>query len=73
MGIANDAVHQKCSKDIDMRFHWVRNCVRRGQFIIHWKRGPTNLADYFTKHHPPSVHREIRPTYLLSSSRSPNG
>jgi hypothetical protein len=72
MGIANDTVKQKRSKAIDMRFYWVRDRVRQGQFIVHWKRGPTNLADYFTKHHPPSVHREIRPTYLLSSSRTPN-
>jgi hypothetical protein len=70
MGIANDTVRQKRSKAIDMRFYWVRDRVRQGQFIVHWKRGPTNMADYFTKHHPPSVHREIRPTYLLSSSCS---
>jgi hypothetical protein len=61
MGIANDTVRQKRSKAIAMRFYW----VRRGQFT-----GPTNMADYFTKHHPPSAHREIRPTYLLSSSCS---
>ena len=64
-GIANDTVKQKWSKAIDMRFYWVRDRVRLGQFIVHWKKGVDNRADYFTKHFPPSHHRRIRPTYLL--------
>mmetsp|Transcript_36858 Transcript_36858/g.52087 ORF Transcript_36858/g.52087 Transcript_36858/m.52087 type:complete len:101 (+) Transcript_36858:170-472(+) len=33
MGIANDEVKQKRFKAIDMRFHWIRDRVRQGQFI----------------------------------------
>jgi hypothetical protein len=35
-----------------MRFHWIRDRVRQGQFIITWFPGTTNLADFFTKNLP---------------------
>ena len=63
-GIINDTVKQKRSKAIDMRFYWVRDRVRQGQFNIYWKKGQDNKADYFTKHHSPSHHRAMRPIYL---------
>jgi hypothetical protein len=65
-GIANDTVKQKRSKAIDMRFYWIRDRVRQGQFIVYWKKGSLNKADYFTKHHPASHHRDIRSVYLHS-------
>jgi hypothetical protein len=63
-GIANDTVKQKRSKAMDMRFYWLRDRVRQGQFIVYWKPGKTNKADYFTKHHATKHHREMRYTYL---------
>ena len=63
-GIANDTVTQRRSKAMDMRFYWVRDRVRQGHFIIYWSKGQDNLADYFTKHHPASHHRVMRPVYL---------
>jgi hypothetical protein len=67
-GIANDTVKQKRSKAIDMRFYWIRDRVRQGQFHIYWKKGILNRADYFTKHHPASHHQQIRSSYLHSPS-----
>ena len=67
-GIANDTVKQRRSKAIDMRFYWIRDRVAQKQFVIHWQRGATNLADYFTKHHPPSHHQRMRPKYLQEQS-----
>ena len=64
-GIANDTVKQRRSKAMDMRFYWVRDRVRQGHFLIHWRKGADNLADYFTKHHSPSHHRRMRQRYLL--------
>jgi hypothetical protein len=49
---------------MDMRFYWLRDRVRQGQFIVYWKPGKTNKADYFTKHHATKHHREIRYNYL---------
>ena len=46
-GIATDAVKQKRSKAIDMRFYWIRDRVRQGQFQVYWRKGATNRADYF--------------------------
>lgn len=59
--IANDIGKQKRSKAIDMRFYWVKDRVKQGQFHIFWMPGDTNLADYWTKHHPPAHHRAMRP------------
>lgn len=66
-GIVNDRVKQRRSKAIDMRFYWVRDRVRQGQFRIHWRKGTENLADYFTKHHAPAHHKIMRPVYLHTS------
>ena len=65
-GIANDMVKQKHSKATDMRFYWVRDRVRQGQFHIYWKKGALNRADYFTKHHSPAHHQHLRTQYLHS-------
>ena len=65
-GIATDTVKQKRSKAIDMRFYWIRDRVRQGQFKIYRSKGATNRADYFSKHHPASHHQAIRSTYLYS-------
>jgi CheY-like chemotaxis protein len=40
----------------------------QGQFIIRWKLGSMNLADYCTKHHPASHHQAIRSVYIHSNS-----
>jgi hypothetical protein len=63
-GIMNSKIQQKRSKAMDMRFYWVQDRVRQGQFHIFWKPGPSNLADYFTKHHAPIHHKQMRPIYL---------
>jgi hypothetical protein len=63
-GIANDSVKQKRSKAMDMRFYWIRDRVRQGQFLVYWRKGSSNRADYFTKHHPASHHKAIRSSYL---------
>jgi hypothetical protein len=47
-----------------MRFYWIRDRVKQNQFHILWKKGSENLADYFTKHHPPAHHQRMRSRYL---------
>jgi hypothetical protein len=56
-GLINETVKQHCSKAIDMRFYWIRDRIKQGQFIIHWCVGKDNLTDYFTKHHYPAHHK----------------
>jgi hypothetical protein len=55
-GIMYKTVKQKQSKAMDMRFYWLQDRVEQGQFRIYWAPGEYNLADYFSKLHPPSHH-----------------
>jgi len=64
VGIANDSIKMKRSKAMDMRFFWVRDRVQQKQFIIYWRKGSDNVADYFTKQHPTSHHRALRQRFL---------
>jgi hypothetical protein len=54
-----------------MRFYWVQDRVQNDEFAIHWLKGEQNLADYFTKHHPPAHHIQMRPTYLHTDQLTP--
>jgi hypothetical protein len=58
-GLANDTLKIKRSKSIDMRFHWVRDRIKQGQFTVKWQKGADNLADFFTKALPAYVHQEM--------------
>jgi hypothetical protein len=76
-GIINNKIQPKRTKAMDMRFHWLRDCEAQGQFKFTWKPGKTNLADYFTKHHPPAHHVNVRSELLtkvrdLTKIRSQN-
>jgi hypothetical protein len=68
-GIANDNIKQQRSRAIDMRFYWVRDRVNQGQFHIYWGPGKLNLADYYSKHHPPVHHQQMRSTYLHTGNK----
>ena len=63
-GIINNKIQPKRTKAMDMRFHWLRDREAQGQFKIYWRPGGTNLADYFTKHHPPAHHVNVRAEFL---------
>jgi len=63
-GIVNNRVQPKRTKAMDMRFHWLRDRENQKQFRFYWRPGTTNRGDYFTKHHPASHHRNIRPELL---------
>ena len=63
-GVINHKIQPRRTKAMDMRFHWLRDREAQGQFKIYWRPGKTNLADYFTKHHPPLHHVNIRAEFL---------
>ncbi len=62
--VVNNRVQPKQLKAMDMRIHWLKCRKAQGQFRIHWRPGKTNLADYFTKHHAPAHHVNIRSEFL---------
>jgi hypothetical protein len=63
-GILNEKMRQKLSKSFDLRYWWMKDCIHQGQFDLNWSPGKFDLADYFTKHHPPWHHRKMRYKYL---------
>ena len=63
-GVINNKIQPKCTKAMDMQFHWLRDRKTRGQFKIYWRPGGMNLADYFTKHHLPTHHVNVRAEFL---------
>ena len=71
----NSTAHDVCdhnlqckkSKSWDMRFFWMRCKESQKMFRVYWRPGTTNLADYFTKHHPSTHHRKARPEFLTES------
>ena len=67
VSIITDTVVQRRSKATDMRFYWLRDRQRQGQFHVYWKSAPSNLADYPSKHHPTKHHIAVRPTYVLNN------
>ena len=50
----------KRSKAMDMRFYWLKDRVKRGQFNVLWCQGHRNIADYLTKDLPTLQHKVIR-------------
>ena len=65
-GLANDTVKQKRSKAMEMRYFWIADKVDAKIFNVYWNMGKTNRADYFSKQHPTKVHRDIRPTIMVT-------
>jgi hypothetical protein len=70
-GFASDTIKQKRSKATGIHFYWVKDRVSQNQFIIYWQPGPENLGDYHTRHHSPSHHRHMQPTYPLTCMKLP--
>jgi hypothetical protein len=65
VGIAMDIVKPKRTESIDMRFHWIRDRIRQGQFNITWRKGADNLADFFTKPLPVHMHQSHMPLLVF--------
>jgi hypothetical protein len=58
LGVVNNNIQPRCTKAMDMQFHWLRCCKAQHQFHFFWCPGTTNRADYWTKHHCAAHHIE---------------
>ncbi len=47
--LAKSETHQQRSKHIAIRYHFIRECVKRGEVDVQWCSGQANPADMFTK------------------------
>ena len=63
-GAVSNKVHQKGTKEIDIHFYWVQDRIHQGHYNVFWKPDTTNLADYFTQHHLPHHHQQMRPVCI---------
>ena len=66
VGFANDTIKQKKTRAMDMRYHWLRDKETQEIFEFLWQPAETNMGDYFTKHHPPTHHQNMRQHFLSS-------
>ena len=64
VSIINGDFSPKRSRCMDMRYHFIRDRIKQGQFRIQWLPGANNLADYFTKIHPAAYYPTIRSKYV---------
>jgi hypothetical protein len=71
-GYSNGTIKQKHTNAMDMRFYWIKDRVKQGQFNIYWGPGFQNLADYFTKHHLPAHHKRMREIYIHADEQPIN-
>ena len=71
-GVITGKMKQKRTKSVDMNFNWLNDrTVNHKQLEPEWAPGPTNLADYPSKHHTGTHHRNVRPVYLYIKDKSP--
>jgi hypothetical protein len=63
-GVIDNKIQPNQTKAMDISFHWLRNQEAQGQLRIYWHPGKSNLVDYFTKHHLPAHHVNVRAEFL---------
>ena len=72
VGIANYSI-KKNSKVLDMRWYWLKYQIESKRYNVYFKPGSQNKADYFTKNHSPTHHRQSRYTFLHQENVSMQG
>ena len=65
-GLINKSMTPKRAKAHDVRFNWLKCREAQKQFDLVWRPGKINKADYHTKDHPPSHHKERRGDYVAA-------
>ena len=50
-GIDNDTINQQKSNKMNMRYFCISDQKTSRDFLVEWKPGQENIAEYFTKHH----------------------
>jgi hypothetical protein len=58
LGVMTNNILPHHTKAMDMHFWWLRDRNEHDQFQNHWRPGPTNCCNYFTKHHCSAHHTE---------------
>ena len=65
LGFVTKNLNPKATKSTDMNYWYMRDKMDQKQFKYYWKKGQANNdADYYTKHHCPAHHKQVRPRFL---------
>ena len=62
--VVTNNVQPKRTKEMYIRFHWLRCRDVQDQFRYYWSPDSQNWADYWTKNLPASHHINMRPDFL---------
>jgi hypothetical protein len=65
--VITNNIQPRCTKGMDMQFHWLQCRDSQGRLRYYWHPGPNNQANYWTKHHCAAHHIKNRPTILTSN------
>ena len=66
LGIAEGKTNGKRSKSMDMRFFWIADRVKQGQFTSYHIPGAWNVADFFTKPLPKQKFYQFYPYLAIN-------
>jgi hypothetical protein len=65
-GLAADTINAKRSKAMDVRFFWLRDRLRQGQFAVKHLAGRWNISDFFTKSLPKDKYDQFHPYVVVN-------
>jgi hypothetical protein len=66
-GLANDTINAKRSKSMDVRFFWIRDRVKKMQFIMKHLQGRWNISDFFTNALPKEKFEQFVPYIIVET------
>ena len=69
-GIANNSMKLKRSRAMDMRYHWLRDRVKLGDFTVKWRKNTHSLADFFSKILPTKEFQRMRNFFVVPGLRT---
>jgi hypothetical protein len=64
-GLASDTINAKRSKSMDVRFFWLRDRIKKAQFVVRHLAGRWNISDFFTKPLPREKFEQFTPYIIV--------
>jgi hypothetical protein len=71
-GLAANTINARRSKSMDVRFFWLRDRIRKGQFAVKHLAGRWNIADFFTKSLPKEKFDQFHPYVVVNLDTQPH-
>jgi hypothetical protein len=62
--LANRTCKQRRSKMVAKQYHWIQERIAFGDYILEWRRGIFNLADFLTKAHSTEHFQQMIPYFV---------